>query len=115
VFDISWSELFVIAVVAVIFIGPKELPQVMRSLGRIARRLQYMKFALMTQVDAVMREADLDELRRGVNMRVMADEDTDERAADEMDVIDLKPERENARAEGEAGGDAAPPRKADTP
>jgi sec-independent protein translocase protein TatB len=90
-FDISWSEIFVVAVVAVLFIGPKEIPQVMRTLGQIVRRLQYMKFALMTQVDAVMKEHDLDELRRGVNMKVMDLDDTDERGADE-DVLDLKPE-----------------------
>ena len=39
-FDIAWSELLLIAVVALIFIGPKELPALLNSLGRSAAKLR---------------------------------------------------------------------------
>ncbi len=63
--DFSWAELLVIVAVAVLVIGPEEIPQVMRSLGRIVRRLQYVKFAFSQQFEDFMREHDLDELRQG--------------------------------------------------
>ena len=39
-FDIAWSELLLIAVIALIFIGPKELPQVLHTLGRMVAKLR---------------------------------------------------------------------------
>ena len=39
-FDIAWSELLLIAVIALIFIGPKELPQVLHTLGRRVAKLR---------------------------------------------------------------------------
>ena len=39
-FDIAWSELLLIAVIALIFIGPKELPQVLHNLGRMTAKLR---------------------------------------------------------------------------
>ena len=39
-FDIAWSELLLIAVIALIFIGPKELPQVLHTLGRMTAKLR---------------------------------------------------------------------------
>ena len=39
-FDIAWSELLLIAVIALIFIGPKELPQVLHTFGRMVAKLR---------------------------------------------------------------------------
>ncbi len=61
--DFSWSELLVVLCVAVIVIGPKQLPEVLYGMGRIARRLQYMKFALSKQFEDFMEQADLKEIR----------------------------------------------------
>jgi len=79
--------MMVIVVVAVVVVGPKELPEVMRGLGRILRRLHYIKYALSKQFDDLMQETDLDELRKSVNFEVMRKEDGkvinyDEAAAD---------------------------------
>lgn len=57
--DFSWSELLVVIVVAVIAIGPKQLPEVLFGLGRIVRRLQYMRYALTRQFDDFMDESEL--------------------------------------------------------
>tara|TARA_R110001592_G_scaffold20926_14_gene84708 strand:- start:3473 stop:3790 length:318 start_codon:yes stop_codon:yes gene_type:complete len=65
--DFGWPELFLIVAVAVLVIGPDEIPVVMVTLGRIMRRLHYIKFAISQQFDDVMRDADLDGIRNSVN------------------------------------------------
>ena len=62
--DFSWSELLMVAVVAVLAIGPKQIPDVLYGLGRIVRRLQYMRFAMSKQFDDFMEKSDLAEMRK---------------------------------------------------
>lgn len=56
-----------IGAVAVLVIGPKEIPVVMNALGRIVRRLQYVRFAISQQFEDFMRTQDLEDLRKQVN------------------------------------------------
>ncbi|MGB4057621.1 MAG: Sec-independent protein translocase protein TatB [Alphaproteobacteria bacterium] len=88
-FDIGWSEMFLVAAVAVLVIGPEELPVVMRGLGRIARRLHYVRYVFSQQFEEFMREADIDDIRKQVNFEA---KDFDEKSADEEDleVVDKK-------------------------
>lgn len=65
-FDIAWSELAFIGVVALIVIGPKDLPRVMRSLGQWTRRARSMAAEFQRNLDEMMREAELDEIRKEV-------------------------------------------------
>ncbi len=73
-FNISGPELLLCALVAVLAIGPRELPQVMRALGRVVRRLQYIRYAFSQQFEDFMKEHDLDELRRAGDPTVAHDE-----------------------------------------
>lgn len=82
-FGIGWSELLVIMVIAVMVIGPKDIPKAMYQVGRFTRRLQYVKFAMSQQFDDILRAGDIEELRRGVNFEAKEKPSTDERAADE--------------------------------
>jgi len=66
VFDIAWSELALIGAVALIVIGPKDLPRVMRSLGQWTRRARAMAAEFQRNLDEMMREAELDEIRKEV-------------------------------------------------
>jgi sec-independent protein translocase protein TatB len=79
VLDISWAELLVIVVVAVLVIGPQDIPKIMYTLGRVFRRFQYVRFALSKQFEDFLKEHDLEELRRGVNFEAP---ETDEKTAD---------------------------------
>ena len=63
-FDISWTELLVIAVVALIAIGPKELPRVLYEAGKWARRAKMMAGEFQRHFSDLMHEAELDELRK---------------------------------------------------
>lgn len=65
--DVAWTEVFLIAVIGVMVVGPKEIPQLLYTLGRLFRRLQYVRFAMSQQFDEFMRVHDLEELRGGVN------------------------------------------------
>lgn len=62
--DLSWSEILVIAVVAVVFIGPKELPGAIRTVGKWMGKARSLARDFQSQVDDVVREAELDELRK---------------------------------------------------
>jgi sec-independent protein translocase protein TatB len=83
--DFGWAELLIIVAVAVFVIGPKDIPNIMYGLGRVVRRLQYMKYAVSQQFDDLMQASDIDELRRGVNFEAKRSEDeiTQEREEDE--------------------------------
>src|SRR5438045_6212266 len=60
-FDIGFSELLVIGLVALIVIGPEKLPRVARTLGHLAGRLQ--RYVADVKAD-INREVELDELRK---------------------------------------------------
>lgn len=62
--DLSWQELFLIGVVALIVIGPKDMPQVMRSVAGLVRKARALSREFQTGMAQMMREAELDELRR---------------------------------------------------
>lgn len=66
-FDFSWSELAVIAVVALVVIGPKDLPRVMRILGQWMRRARAIAREFQGSVDQMMREAELDDVKRHID------------------------------------------------
>src|SRR6188474_711195 len=60
-FDIGFSEMMVIAVLALIVIGPERLPRVARTLGHLAGRLQ--RYVADVKAD-INREVELEELRK---------------------------------------------------
>lgn len=66
-FDIGWSELLTVAVVAVIVVGPRELPGMLRTLGRTIRQVKQMAGDFQHQFSDALRESEIDELRRSVN------------------------------------------------
>lgn len=90
-FDIGWSEMLIIGVIAVLVVGPKDIPKIMYQVGRFMRRLQYMRFAMSQQFDEVLRAGDIEELRKGVNFEAPK---TDEAAADADEEIPENPSTE---------------------
>jgi sec-independent protein translocase protein TatB len=63
-FDIGWSELLVIAVVALIVIGPKELPSVLRTVGQWTTKIRRMAAEFQSQFQEAMREAEMADLKK---------------------------------------------------
>ena len=66
-FDISWTEFLLIGVVALIVIGPKELPAVLRTLGQWTRRVRSMAADFQSQFQEAMREAEMADLKKQVD------------------------------------------------
>lgn len=80
-FEISWSELLILAVVTLLFVGPKELPVFLRTIGRYAGMLRRQANEFKSHFDAAMREAELAQLKdemakmqASVNAEVMSAE-----------------------------------------
>jgi sec-independent protein translocase protein TatB len=83
-FDLAWSEIALIAVVAIIVIGPKDLPEAVRGVARGVQKLRRMAGEFQGQVDEVVREANLQEVRdqirdiRGVGVKGALEKALDE-------------------------------------
>lgn len=64
--DIGWSEMAMIALLALIVIGPKDLPRVMRSIGQWTRKARSIARDFQSGLDDMMRESELDEAKKTV-------------------------------------------------
>ncbi len=65
-FDISWTEFLLIGIVALVVIGPKELPAVMRTIGQWTRKIRDMAADFQRQFEREMREAEFADLKKQV-------------------------------------------------
>ncbi|HET6184314.1 MAG TPA: Sec-independent protein translocase protein TatB [Acetobacteraceae bacterium] len=65
-FDFAWSEIGVIAVVALIFIGPKDMPVAIKAVKGAINKARRMASEFQTHVDEMVREADLQEVRDSI-------------------------------------------------
>lgn len=106
--DIAWSELMLIAVVALVVIGPKDLPKAIYTLGKWVRKARLVARDFQGHLDDMMREAELDELRkealkvRDTNIQKMVE-----------NTVDPKGELKTAFDVGLTGHPGSPPE--DTP
>src|SRR3954465_15679151 len=66
-FDIGWGELLVIGIVALVVIGPKELPGVLRTLGQGMAKVRRMASEFQSQFQEAMREAEMADLKKQVD------------------------------------------------
>jgi sec-independent protein translocase protein TatB len=66
-FDLGWSELLLVAVLAIIFIGPKDLPRLMRTLGQYTARMKAMAREFQQSFEELARESELEDLRREIS------------------------------------------------
>jgi sec-independent protein translocase protein TatB len=104
-FDISWGELLLIGVVALVVIGPKELPTVLRTLGQWMAKLRRMATEFQNQFHEAMREAEVADLKKQV-------EDMTSQAQNYANfdpVGDVRRELENTQQQIEQAMTATPP------
>ena len=66
-FDFAWSEMALIAVVALVAIGPKDMPVAIRAVTGWIKKARRMAAEFQTHVDEMVREADLSEIRTSIN------------------------------------------------
>ncbi len=89
-FDIGWQELFILAVLAIIVIGPKDLPHAIRTITKGIRKARSMARDLQDGMDDVIREAELDDIKETIGGDGMDMARKIEEAVDlDMDDMDL--------------------------
>lgn len=59
-FDLAWSEILLVGVVALLVVGPKELPDLLRSVGRWVRKARSMASSFQSTFDQMMRDEEMD-------------------------------------------------------
>ncbi|WP_426230225.1 Sec-independent protein translocase protein TatB [Pararhizobium sp. DWP3-4] len=62
--DVGWTELVVIAIVLIIVVGPKDLPPMLRTFGKMMTKMRGMANDFRQQFDEALKEADLDDVRK---------------------------------------------------
>lgn len=65
--DMSWGEVMLIGGVALIVIGPKDLPKALRTVGQVTRKVRRMAGEFQMQFNEAIREAELDDVRKEVD------------------------------------------------
>jgi len=65
-FDIGWSEMLVIVALAVVVVGPRDIPKVVRTVGQWVRKARSLARDFQGSLEDMAREAELDELKKTV-------------------------------------------------
>lgn len=119
-FDIGWSELVLIGLVALIVIGPKELPTVLRTAGQWMGKVKRMAAEFQGQFQEALREAEVADLKQQADdlsgelkniteYDPLADTAKDETASIDWDEPPYEtPEHDEPATEGAAGTETAP-------
>jgi sec-independent protein translocase protein TatB len=84
VFDIGASELLVLVIVAIVVIGPKDLPMALRTAGRWVAKMRSMSNHFRSGIETMIREAEMEEMERKwkeQNERIMRETAAQEAAA----------------------------------
>jgi len=66
-FDLGWSEMLIIAVVAIIVVGPKDLPAMLRQIGRFVGQARRMAAEFTGQFQEAIKDSELDDLKKEFN------------------------------------------------
>ena len=66
-FDVGWTDMLVIAIVMIVVVGPKDLPNMLRTMGRMAAKARGMANDFRRQFDEALKEAELDDVKKSVD------------------------------------------------
>ncbi len=66
-FDVGWTEMLVIAIVMIVVVGPKDLPNMLRTFGRTTAKLRAMAADFQKQFNEALKEAELDDVKKSVD------------------------------------------------
>ncbi len=97
-FDIGWQELFIVAVLAIIVVGPRDLPRTLKTVMSYVRKAKGMARDFQNGIDEVAREVELDDIRKEANKIAHMDLDKEVKETldptgslgDSMDMSDVQ-------------------------
>src|SRR5882757_1601489 len=107
-FDIGWGELLLIGVVALIAIGPKELPGVLRSVGQWTGKIRRMASEFQDQFREAMREAEMADLKKEIDETTSKLGSGLDPLAEFKDIADWKPAETSTAPVTPPSADAPP-------
>ncbi len=113
-FDIGWQELFIVAVLGIIIIGPKDLPRAVRAVRRMLRKARNLTRDFQDGLDDVIREAELDDVKEQVEKASRFDaareiENAIDPTGDLAGDFDIGDGDRDSTAAGDQGDAAKPP------
>ena len=132
-FDIGWSEMVFVAVIAVLVIGPKDLPRAIATVGKYIRKARGLARDFQSGIDDLAKEAELDDLKKDIqggtnfDLKKQIEDAVDPTGDFDGMFDDIKPEiKEEKPANGSAdpepavtandsGAEAAPVQSAEEP
>ncbi|MEP3245211.1 MAG: Sec-independent protein translocase protein TatB [Sneathiella sp.] len=65
-FDIGWSEMVFVAIIAVLVIGPKDLPRTIATIGKYIRKARGLARDFQSGIDDLAKDAELDDLKKSI-------------------------------------------------
>lgn len=98
-FGIGYTELFVVALVAIIVIGPKDLPRVLRAVGKTVAKMRGMAREFQGHLDSAMKEAGLEDVKKEFQgLKSMATVDVNTPTASERAAAEAKKTEDDFKA-----------------
>ena len=109
-FDIGWSEMAVIALIALVVIGPKDLPNTMKTIAHWMRKARSLTREFQSGIDDMVREAELEDAKKALDATRRGNlESTISNALDPDDEVgaEVRAVEQEARREGDAADSKA--------
>lgn len=114
-FDIGWTEMVFVLVIAVLVIGPKDLPKAISTVGKYVRKARSMAREFQSGINDLARETELDEIKKDIqkgtdfNIKKQVEDAVDPTGSMQGMFNDVKPEIRDPR--DSANNYSAPPAK----
>lgn len=64
----SWTEILIISVAALVLLGPKEIPQILRTLGRLLQKFRRLSHDIRQVFDQYIKEGEFEEFKKTANI-----------------------------------------------
>ncbi len=106
--DIGWTEMLMIAVIAIVVIGPRDLPKMLKTVGGWVRKARATVRELQTGIEDMAREAELDEVKKSVESATRVDDWLDDKAVVKPPANPSAPTPPQPSAAASAGAAADP-------
>lgn len=101
-FDLgTWGEILIILVAALLLIGPKELPDLLRGLGRLIQKFKRLSSGIRRELDQYIHEGEFEEYTKGANvLGMMGDDESlmDDEILNNQDVDEKRNRKKKAKA-----------------
>jgi|TARA_R110002072_G_scaffold205137_1_gene363034 sec-independent protein translocase protein TatB len=120
-FDIGWTEMVVVLVIAVLVVGPKDLPRAIATIGKYIRKARSMAREFQSGINDLAREAELDDIKKDIsstdfNIKKQVEDAVDPTGSMQGMFNDIKPEiKDTPSGNGKAAATASATATTTTP